>query len=435
MRRVDVPNDALAFVVDTVLRISEGEAPPGPYEFEGTYFEQGADRSAARVLPLLLMPDAAHLRAIVDGRDGRETFKRLSAAGLNLAQAVADEVRLHLARGLDHLWATPCVQDRPCHHQVGWQIATETMRDCALGGWIPEAGARSVTVLDEPIAESLANTADDSILPCRLDASIRALAPAATANICVSTSARDLLTTLLSAQRRSLLSYKNNNLDQRGTHSLVSARALLTLAQHGDNTAIYEHINDYANNSALLGNLLYALSAASEETPDRAATARRVWPSVVRHVLDLHSRGHVKFPEDFYEDMAVAALMPNTAYEAQYLYREGQKKPIEWWEPMELRPEVESWLTPALGNARCVDQLIGFLGVLELEDQARVGLPWVATLVLANPGNVAKGSFRLAEWLIDTRPATIAADLSDRWQQVVDALVVEGVARLAPYSE
>ena len=30
-----------------------------------------------------------------------------------------------------------------------------------------------------------------------------------------------------------------------------------------------------------------------------------------------------------------------------------------------------------------------------------MGLPWVATLVLAHPVNVAKGSFRLAEWLIE----------------------------------
>ena len=102
---------------------------------------------------------------------------------------------------------------------------------------------------------------------------------------------------------------------------------------------------------------------------------------------------------------------------------------------MVLRPEVELWLTPALGNSQCVDQLIGFLRVLGLEDQARMGLPWVATLVLANPGNVAKGSFRLAEWLIETRSAAESAGLTSQWQQIVDALVVEGVTRLAPYSE
>ena len=154
LRGVDVPDEALAFAVDTVLRISEGEASPRLYEFEGTYFEQGADRSAARVVPLLLMPSAANLCAIVDGADGLQTFKRVSAAGFNLAQAVANEVRLHLARGLDHLWATPCVRNGPCHHQVGWEIATETMRDCALGGWNPSAGVRSLIVLDGPLAES-----------------------------------------------------------------------------------------------------------------------------------------------------------------------------------------------------------------------------------------------------------------------------------------
>ena len=434
LRGVDVPNDALVFVVDTVLRVSEGEVPPGPYEFEETYFEQGSDRSAARVLPLLLMPAAAQLRAVFDGADGSATFKRASTAGLKIARAVANEVRLHLARGLDHLWATPCIQDGPCHHRVGWQIATETMRDCALGGWIPETGMRSVTVLDEPLTESLANTADDSILPSRLDASIRALAPAATANICVSTSARDFLTILLSAQRRSLLSHENN-MDQRGTHSLVSARALLMLAQHGHDTVVYEHIDAYAGTSTLLGNLLYALSAAAEETPDRAATARRIWPSVVRQVLDLQSCRHVQFREDFHGEMALAALIPNAAYESQYLYRELEEQASAWWEPLALRSEVEAWLTPAAGNARCVDQLIGFLRVLVPENQARVGLPWVATLVLASPGHIAEGSFTLAEWLIETRAAAAKAGFSAQWQQVVDALVVEGVTQLAPYSE
>ena len=436
---VDIPDDALVFAADTVLRVSEDEASPRPLEVEETYFEQGADRSAARVFPLLLVPAAAHLRAVVDGADGSATFKRASAAGLKLAQAVANEVRFHLARGLDHLWATPCVQDKPCHHRAGWQVAIETMRDCAVGNWDPDTGGRGVTVLKEPLTGSLTNTADDSILPSRLDASIRALAPAATANICVSTSAREMLTALLAAQRRSLLCYEHNKMDHRGTHSLVSARALLMLAQHGDDTAIYEHINAYADNSALLGNLLYALSAAAEETPDCAATARRIWPSVVRHVLDLHSRGQVKFREDFHGEMALAALMPNAAFEAKYLYRELQEQPIEWWEPLELRPEVEAWLARAAsrtaGRAECVDQLIGFLRKLPPGDQASVGLPWVATLVLTSPGAIAKGSFRLADWLIETRSTAAGADLSARWQQIVDALVVEGVTRLAPYSE
>ena len=334
LRGIDVPKDALAFGIDTVLRVAEGEPSPSPYEIEETYFEQGADRSAARVLPLLLAPDAAQLLALVGGKDGQETSERVSIAGLKLAQAIANEVRLQLARGLDYLWATPCIEDGSCHHLIGWQIITEMMRDCKFGGWNPKTGTRSVVLLDEPIAESLESTADDSIRPSRLDASIRALAPAATANICVSTSARDLLAVLLAAHRRSLLNYENNDMDQRGSHALVSARAILTLAQDGEDAPIYEHINAYSENSALLSNFLQALSAAAEETPDRAATARRIWPGIVQHVLELQSSGHVQFPKDFHGETALSALIPNPAYESKYLYQEIQEKPIVWWDPL-----------------------------------------------------------------------------------------------------
>ena len=117
-------------------------------------------------------------------------------------------------------------------------------------------------------------------------------------------------------------------------------------------------------------------------------------------MLNLHSRGKVKFRKDSYGEMALAALIPNAAYEVRYLYRELEGQPIVWWEPLALRTEVEAWLALAAGNARCVDQLIRFLNILAPENQARVGLPWVATLVLASPGNVAMRSTRLTEWLI-----------------------------------
>ena len=38
-------------------------------------------------------------------------------------------------------------------------------------------------------------------------------------------------------------------------------------------------------------------------------------------------------------------------------------------------------------------------------------------------------------WLIDMRSLVVDAGLLAKWQQVVDALVVEGVTQLAPYSE
>ena len=59
----------------------------------------------------------------------------------------------------------------------------------------------------------------------------------------------------------------------------------------------------------------------------------------------------------------------------------------------------------------------------------------VADLVLAEPSRVANRSFLISSWLIEIRSAASDAGLLPDWQQMVDALVVAGVTRLAPYSE
>ena len=438
LRQVDLPSDALAFAVDTVLRaseVSEDEASRRPFEFEGTFFEQGADRSAARAVPLLLTPSAEPLRARGVLADGSDSFNRISDAGSRLARAVANEVRLHLARGFDHLWATPCVLEGTCHHHTGLEIVRETLRDCALGEWDPKFGNRSIVLLDEPISVLLANTSDDAIILSRLDASIRALAPASAANICVSSSARELLMVVLAAQRRGLLHYKHPTVDDRGDHSLMSARALLTLAAHGDDGPLLEHIDAYSNSPALLSKLLQALSAAGEETENCASAARRLWPSMVGQVVDMPNAGHSPLQGRNYEETPISVLFPNAAPQNAYLYREIKGTPIVWWEPLSMKAEVDMWIGSAVGKARCADQIIGFLRPLSAEEQASVGLPWVSTVVLGDLSEIAKRSFLLTDWLIDTRSAAAAVGLSGQWQQLVDALVVEGVARLAPYSE
>ena len=429
-----LPDEALAFAAEILLRIGEGVTSAHEYEFDMTYFQQGADRSAARALPLLLLPQAAKLRSIVDQADGSAAFERAVTAVGNLARATANEVRLHLARGLDCLWQTPCAETGRCPHHIGLRLATDTMRYCVLGPWTPDTHRRRVAALEEPTVEALGSIADDSILVDRLDAAIRALASAVIADICISTQARTLLDALLDAQRRALLAHEDN-LDHRGTHTLVAARALLTLAQRGDHDPTYAQIDAYANNSLRLDGLLRALSAAAEETPERAAAAWRIWPSLMLRVLELNDSDHNPFQDPHYGDRALADLVPNAIPDVEFLYREIQHEPIRWWKPIELLSEVEAWLPHAAGNPECVDQLVGFIDALPPEDQARTGLLRMATLVLANPTRIAKRSYLLSSWLTDVRPAAGQASLYGVWQQIVDALVVAGVTRLAPYSE
>ena len=436
VRHVILSDADLSFAVETVVAVGEGAAGLRELDFEDAFFELGADRSAARILPLLLLPLAAPARALVDGEDETQTIERVFRANINLAQAVSDEVRLHLARGLDHVWKAPCVKQGGCHHELGLQIATETMRYCVRGMWDGDTGQHGVVTLKEPLAASLAGAAADSILVSRLDGAIRALAPATMAGCCVSALARDLLLALLAAQRRSLLHYQHQHRDpdERESHTIVSARALLTLARDGDDTAIYQHISAFADNPALLGKMLRSLSAAAEETENRAATAKRVWPNLVRYVLDLHRSGRTPFGDSYYDRMSLAALIPNPAGES-YLYRETGGDPIVWWDPLELRPQVEAWLPLAVGNVMCINRLVGFVRPFDPDDQVRVGLPWIAKIVMADPASVASGTYTLATWLIETRSAAVEAGSSAEWQKVVDAMVVAGDSRLAPYSD
>ncbi len=435
LRGDDLPIESLTFAVSTVLQVGEGEAWTPEHLAETAYFEQGADRSAARALPLLLLPVAAGLRSLVDGTDGRSLYERAANACVNLARVHSYEVRLHLARSLDALWTTPCADKTTCHHETGFRIATETTRDCVLGQWNPDEGRHQLATLQEPITDSLAELRADSIITSRLDAAIRSLAHAATANCCVSANALALLTALLDAQRRTLLNAEHDTVDGRGTHTLVSARALLTLAEHGDDTALYTQLDAYANRAFLLGHLLRTLSAAAEETTGRAATARRLWPNVMRHVLALHHARRAPFGSGFIGDLTRAALLPDPSPDGEYRYREVEDEPIRWWNPLALRAEVEEWLAIAEGNATCVDQLIAFLRALDPPDQAAIGLPWIARLVLADPSRVAAGPLNVSAWLVGVRAFATDAGLGAQWQQVVDALVVAGVRQLARYSE
>jgi hypothetical protein len=433
LRGVAIPEDGLEFSVETILGVAEAATPADELEFSGTMFEQGADRTAADAIPLLLLPQAAGLRERADAKANGESTRCVVAA-VRLSRAVADETRLHLARGLDPLWETPCAGD-PCHHSVALALAIESMRDCAVGGWDNDTQRRRVRVVEDPVEQRLAEVPDDDVLVMRLDAAIRAVGAAVVAGAsCVRAEASGLLPVLIDAQRRGLLAAEHNP-DERGTHALVAARALLGLAAAGEAAPLHAHVEAYADDGALLGSLLRAIAAAAEESEALGETARRIWPDVIAQVLELNATGHRPFAAAHFGEGALAALMPEPTYDYAFLYREIEAEPIRWADPLGWPEAIESWLPLATGRSQCVDALIALLRTLPIDDQATTGLTWVASIVIADVDGVARRSYLLAEWLIELRGGSENAGTLRTWQEVVDALVVAGVTRLAPYSE
>lgn len=430
---VALPDTELRFAAETLLAIGEQVGQGRRFDSEESYFEQGADRVAARSLPILLSSGAAYVRSLIDESDGSQAFTRIVQAISRLASAPPNEVRVHLARGLDLLWQEPCSNESPCHHEAALGLVIATMRDCVFGDWDSETGRRASIVLEDPIAESLDAAADDVIYISRLDAPLRALAPALVAGVCVSDDAGKLFRVVLAAQRRALLA-NDRDIDHRGSHALMTARALLTVVEDEGETLLFKHLDAFADRSDLLGAFVRAVSAAAEENSSRAATAARLWPEIVVRVLAYQGQNK-PFDGRHYGNRARASLIPNPAAEAAYLYRELDGEPIVWWDPDKLRHSVEEWLPVARGDSTCVDQLIGFIRPLSMQDQAHIALSWITDLVLAAPEEVARGSFLLSTWLIDVRAVVSDRHSLAMWQQVVDALVVAGDSRLAPYSQ
>jgi hypothetical protein len=434
VRGLSLPEEAAEFAVGAVLAVAEGASPPNQFEFEGSFFEQGADRSAARALPLLLLPAAGPLREACAREDGTAGDRRVMEAGRRVARSVADETRLYLARGLDSVWQAPCVDGGRCHHELGLELAIESMRDSAFGDWDSAGQRRRIEILRDPVVETLDRVADDSIFVSRLDAAIRATGAAVGAQSCVRDRALELLLTLLAAQRRGLLAHEHH-FDDRGSHALVAARALLGLVAAGDDAPLHEHVAAYASDGTALGSLLRALAAAAEETDVAAAAARRVWPAIMTQVLELNQSGHRPFADHYFGRAALAALVPSPTYENSYLYRETGDAPIPWTDPLAWEAEIDSWLPVAAGEPQCIDAMISVLRNLPEEDQVTFGLPRIATLVQPDPGAASRRTYLLTDWLTRIRSAAADASALPAWQELLDTLVVAGNAALAPYSD
>lgn len=433
IRGMSLPRKSLAFAVETVLTVAEQPQPRSPYEFEGSYFEQGADRSAARALPLLLLPSAGKLRTASGTKGKRTGAERISEASRAMSHAVANEVRLQLARGLDAVWAAPC-DSSPCHHETALALVIESMRDCILGAWDIASQHRRIDALPDPVSESLERVLSDDLYVERLDAAIRGLGAAILSSTCIEKSAHDLLTALLSAQRRGLAAREHVD-DRGGNHSLVAARALLSLASIGDDGPLHAHIETLFEHGYLLTMMLYALAAAAEESQVPAEAARRVWPSIIEQVLGLARNSDQMFTDNYFGEASLAALVPMSPLDGTLMYREVDTEPVPWADPVAWHAALDDWLVVAAGHPRCVDALIGLIRTLPAADQLKLGLPWITTATIGDVDSVARGSYSLEEWLIQIQASITDASTRDAWQRLVDALVVAGATNLAPFSQ
>ncbi len=400
---------------------------PEQSEFRGNVYPQGADRSAARGVPLLFLPAAAQLRVALAGSGFTETD--LADAARWLISRSPDEVRLFYAMAMDSTWRAPCDDANPaiCHHGRAIDLLEDSVRKCVRG-------ESMILRLEGPLEHALAAIVDDKIIVPILNPAIRAFGMAANTPNCCRERAEMLFTRLVEAHRRGMVAF-GRRYNFRASDTLVAARALLVEVANGKEDLLRAHVKHYVDADGLLAELLQALAASAEENRTAADAARRMWPRLIDQVLDLVEAGRRACGHRHFGSGALAALIPNLAYEPAYLRRELEGEPIDWPNVLAWRRQVDRWLPSAAGNASCVDSLVRRLDSLEEADQAAVGLPWIEVLVEGGPEEMASNSWHLPDWLRKLQPHVHGTEHLPVWRRIVDMLVVAGDTRVAELSD
>jgi len=428
--RTIVADDDLAWSATALLRVAAaiGEHPSDL--FDDSFFSQGADRSAARALPFLLLPAARDLRAVlgVDGSDEVDVIE-LSRA---VAVRGASEARLAYARALDAVWSAPCdaahLHDR-CHHRLAVDLVTESFLDSVVGPWDAAAQRRSIVRLNPPEARSLDALGGDDIYGRRLTPALRALGAAASSSACCRDDARAALRSLLAAHQRAMLAFEHGYHHSQ-SDSLVAARSALWQAIDDRDDVLLEYVRNYITNTRVLAEGLQAVAAAAEERDEAGRHAHRLWPRIMDLVLDAAEANSTLFTERTWGDYAEAALIPNPAAEWGYLTIELVGPPYPWRDLLSWTPQVERWLGAITCSRKSIDQLVIAVRELDVADQCEQGLMWIEPIVRGS-GNDCASTYTLPEWLKERRGDLVSPDQISRWQRVVDLLVVAGDSRVA----
>jgi hypothetical protein len=423
--------DEATFATEFVLGVASWFRDADDQRDEGQYFDLGADRAVAHSLPAFLTPPLATALS-----DGGGTIDDVVDSGLAMAGKASLETRLFLARGCDIIWPAPC-SGEPCVHRTALDWLLETARSAEIGPWDENGFCRQPAPIEGDVVARLRQLAGDSVYIGVLDAAIRGLGAAATTDHCCTTEASALLETFLGVQGRAMMAHEERGwtADDRGTHTLVAARALLQgYAKSGDPAPVLGHLDVLRGDAGVMSNLLHGLAAAGAENEGLADAARRLWPAVLVHGLSYEGDDNSPYKDHHWGDWAVAALLPDPLPWTSGLYNEVAGAPIDWVRAEDLADLVEDWLPLGRGEMKGVDALIGLLRRFPLHVQATRGVGWISNLCIQSGRVTVSQSWLLNTWLKETRNAAEELGRLEEWQMLVDSLVVAGNEGLAPYS-
>lgn len=431
--RTAVDMEDLTWSASVLLDVAAEFAERADLHFDDSFFEQAADRSAARALPYLLLPNASSLRSEL-GINGADELDAVVALLHVVGVTGSKEARLAFARSLDAVWNAPCAPEHllgRCHHAIAFELVTASYLPARLGEWDVQAQRFPIVNLDPPDADGLAATPGDKLLVDRLTPALRSLAVAAVSGACCADEARATLDALLAAHRRGMLAHDGYH--RSDGDALAAARAALQQASGGRDDVLLEHVSALLDSAKVLAEALRALRVAADENADFGTQALRLWPAVMDLVIDAAIRTSL-FSERTWGDYADAEVLPAPASAWGYQTSELSGDPVQWRDLMSVRTQMDRWVTVTSAGRTALVWLVAAVEELGIEAQLEHGLRWLEQAA-ERAGDRCASTMAVPEWLRKRRGDLRTADQAARWQRIVDRLVEAGDPTVADLAD
>lgn len=359
-----------------------------------------------------------------------EDLTVVAGAVTALTTSLYTEVRRIAARTLAVVWAAPCgpspAEGALCRHVIAWSAVDAGARDVALTPWTPE-GRRDYQQLAGPVVQAIRDTPASGFMFTRLGPAVIAACDAARAHSCVAAQAIPVRDALLDAYARAAVHWGSEDYQSREEDRCAVAEALLATAA-SDATPLLAVIAGLSQARAL-SDTLNALATVATYDATARATFRTVWPAIMDTILDAVEAGATVFSEFFWGGYALAAVIPSphssmadsTPADSMTAARPG------WPTPEELHDPVERWLPHAVGHVHTADNLIGLLQAAPLLTQARLGLPWLRTVIVTDARWSNSGTWHAVDWLQSLRDGNVLDEQTrPAYNELVDTLAAAG---------
>ena len=207
------------------------------------------------------------------------------------------------------------------------------------------------------------------------------------------------------------------------------AKASFSLAARGESDHLLRHVERYVLYPTALSALLQDLSVlATYHAPLRAALPR-VWPAVMKSVLESIDANAELPGADRDLDNAIASMIPQPSLQVSDSDPDATLETAggDWIDPSALSELIANWIQISRGSPRCVDALVGLVRTTAPEWQATVGLEWVADLIGDAFETVDRQCFFLVTWLSEVRSSGhLVTNGQARVHRIVDGLAAHG---------